>query len=525
MQSAKAITCIPARKKLFSTAPLDGKTKRRVAAYARVSTDSAEQMSSYEAQVDYYTRLITEKPEWKFVKVYTDEGISGTTTRHRAGFKEMVSDSLGGKVDLIITKSVSRFARNTVDSLTTVRQLKEKGVEIYFEKENIYTLDAKGELLITIMSSLAQEESRSISENVTWGQRKRMADGKVTLPYARFLGYKKGENNLPQIVEEEAKIVRLIYQLFLEGKTPGHIAKYLTGQNIPTPAGKKIWPSNTVLSILTNEKYKGEALLQKAYTVNFLTKKRKINEGEVPQYYVEKSHPAIVSPEVFDLAQEEVRRRKGFPSLHSSVGVFSSKLVCGECGSYYGSKVWHSNDKYRRIIYQCNNKYKNGEKCRTPHLDEQTIKELFVSAINRLIENKGEIFDNFKIMDTQFFDTTALGAEMKSLSDEIEILEGLMQKCVEENAHSILDQGEYQERYGALAAKHETAKNRLAELEVSRKEKKGRRSMAKAFLSKLQEQDTLITDFDEQLWHSLVDHVKVGGGGDIRFVFRDGTVS
>ena len=215
----------------------------------------------------------------------------------------MVRDALNGEIDLIVTKSISRFARNTVDSLVTIRKLKEKGVEVYFEKENIRTLDSKGELLITIMSSLAQEESRSISENVTWGQRKRFADGKVSMPYARFLGYEKGEDNTPQVNAGEAVVVRQIYSLFLEGCTPHTIAKRLTADGIPSPAGKDNWFPGTIKSILTNEKYKGDALLQKSYTVDFLSKKMKINEGEVPQYYVENSHPAIISPEVFDMVQ------------------------------------------------------------------------------------------------------------------------------------------------------------------------------------------------------------------------------
>jgi DNA invertase Pin-like site-specific DNA recombinase len=199
-----------------------------VAGYARVSTDSDEQFTSYEAQIDYYTQYIKKRDDWEFVKVYTDEGISGTNTKRREGFNEMVADALAGKIDLIVTKSVSRFARNTVDSLVTVRKLKEHHVEVFFEKENIYTFDSKGELLITIMSSLAQEESRSISENVTWGQRKRFADGKVSLPYRRFLGYRKGEDGLPEIVPEEAVIVRDIYRMFISGKSVSAIAKILT---------------------------------------------------------------------------------------------------------------------------------------------------------------------------------------------------------------------------------------------------------------------------------------------------------
>lgn len=227
-----------------------------MAGYARVSTDRDEQLTSYEAQVEYYTHYIKGRSDWKFAGIYTDEGISGTNTKHREGFKRMIADALAGKIDLIITKSVSRFARNTVDSLTTVRKLKDKGIEIYFEKENIWTLDAKGELLITIMSSLAQEESRSISENVTWGHRKRFADGKVSLAFSHFLGYDKGPNGNLVVNKEQAKIVKLIYRLYLSGYTFHSIAKELTEQKIPTPAGCKIWRANTIRSILMNENIK-----------------------------------------------------------------------------------------------------------------------------------------------------------------------------------------------------------------------------------------------------------------------------
>lgn len=242
--TAARVTVIPAKKDRLPINVLSSEARKlRVAAYARVSTNNEEQLTSYEAQVDYYTRYIQSKDEWQFVEVYTDEGISATNTKKRDGFNRMVADALAGKIDLIITKSISRFARNTVDTLTTVRKLKEKGIEVFFEKENIRTLDGKGELLITIMSSLAQEESRSISENVTWGQRKRFADGKVSLPYRRFLGYEKGPDGLPVIVESEAVIIRLIYRLFLYGKSPSAIATYLTDEGIPTPGGKKVWLS------------------------------------------------------------------------------------------------------------------------------------------------------------------------------------------------------------------------------------------------------------------------------------------
>jgi len=289
----RKVTAIPATITKYTAVPIGSKRKRRVAGYARVSTDHEDQVTSYEAQVDYYTNYIKGRDDWEFVAIYTDEGISATNTKRREGFKAMVADALAGKIDLIVTKSVSRFARNTVDSLTTVRTLKEKGVEIYFEKENIWTLDAKGELLITIMSSLAQEESRSISENTTWGQRKRFADGKASVAYKRFLGYDRGPNGGFVVNQEQAKTVKLIYKLFLDGLTCHAIAKELTERKLPTPGGKAVWSQSTVRSILTNEKYKGDALLQKEFTVDFLKKKTKKNEGEIPQYYVEGNHEAI----------------------------------------------------------------------------------------------------------------------------------------------------------------------------------------------------------------------------------------
>ncbi len=273
--------------------------RKRVAAYARVSVESERMQHSLSAQVSYYNSYIQKNPEWEFAGIYADYGISGTSLQKRDEFNRMLSDCEAGKIDLILTKSVSRFARNTVDSLTTIRLLKEHNVECYFEKENIWTFDSKGELLLTIMSSLAQEESRSISENVTWGHRKRFADGKVSVPYGRFLGYDRGEDGNLVVNEAEAVIIRRIYSLFLEGLTPYAIAKKLTAEHIPTPGGKTIWRGSTVRSILQNEKYKGDALLQKVFTTDFLSKKKKKNEGEVPQYYVEGNHEAIISPEVF----------------------------------------------------------------------------------------------------------------------------------------------------------------------------------------------------------------------------------
>lgn len=519
----KTIRTIPATLGRLAEVSLAPAIKKRVAAYARVSTDNDEQLNSYEAQVDHYTRHIQDNDNWTFVEVYADEGISATSTKKRDGFNRMIKDALDGKIDLIITKSVSRFARNTVDTLTTVRQLKEKGVEVYFEKENIYTLDSKGELLITIMSSLAQEESRSISENVTWGQRKRMQDGKVSLPYGQFLGYEKGEDGLPKIVESQAKIVRLIYTLFLQGKTINAITRHLTAEGIPTPAGKEKWNVSTVLSILQNEKYKGDAILQKGYTVDFLTKKKKKNEGEVPQYYVENSHPAIIEPEVYDLVQVELKKRKSTGRMQSGLSPFSSRIICGECGGFYGSKVWHSTSKYRRTIWQCNHKYKGGDKCQTPHLYEVAVQKAFVDALNQLYGDRERLIEDYGVIIQVLTDTSALDKEAKAQQDECDVVMELIRKCVEENSRTALNQDEYQTRYGALLTRYETAKNRLDEITEEKQARAAKRENISRFIADLERCGGLLTEFDESLWYETVETVTVYSENDVAVAFKDGS--
>ncbi|MBQ3426270.1 MAG: recombinase family protein, partial [Clostridia bacterium] len=337
----KKVRIIPPTIDRYTSSPIDEPRLRRVAAYARVSTDMLEQLTSYEAQIDYYTKYIKEHEGWEFVKVYTDEGITGTSTKKRDGFNEMIRDALDGKIDLIVTKSVSRFARNTVDSLTTIQKLRDHNVECYFEKENVYTFDSKGDLLLTFMSGLAQEEARNISENTTWGQRKRFADGDVTLAYSRFLGYDKGTDGKLVINEKQAALVRRIYKMYLHGYSFCGIARKLTEEGIPTVTGKKQWHDNIIKSILTNEKYKGDALLQKSYTVDFLTKKVKKNNGEVQQYYIENDHEAIIPVDTFDAVQRLVESGRNGINNRNSKYVLSGKVFCGECGSVFGSKVWH----------------------------------------------------------------------------------------------------------------------------------------------------------------------------------------
>ena len=505
---------------LTTSASINSKKKRRVAGYARVSTDHADQVTSYEAQVDYYTHYIKGRDDWQFAGMYTDEGISATNTKHCEGFNTMVRDALAGKIDLIITKSVSRFARNTVDSLTTVRKLKDNGIEVYFEKENIWTLDAKGELLITIMSSLAQEESRSMSENTTWGHRKRFADGKVSVPFQHFLGYDRGPDGNLVVNPEQAETVKLIYRLFLAGYTFHSIARELTEQGYATPSGKKKWCPGTVQSILTNEKYKGDALPQKRYTVNFLTKEQRVNKGEVPQYYVEHNHEAIINPKTFDWVQDEIRRRKACKARYSGVSIFSSKIKCGACGSWYGAKVGHSNDKERRTIYQCNGKFK--QHCDTSHLTENEIKDVFVRAFNQLIGIKDEVIANIRILQQSLSDTSDMAKEQDRLSEDMNVLAGMTEQLIAENARVAMDQDNYKKRYDDLAGRYEAAKKQCDAVTDEIHHRQSRNEQMDVFIKELEEQG-ILTEFDERLWSSLVDFITVYSKDDIRVTFRDGT--
>lgn len=359
----------------------------KVAAYARVSSGKEAMLHSLSAQISYYSKLIQENPKWKYAGVYADEAKTGTKDK-RSEFRRLLSDCREGKIDLIITKSISRFARNTLDFLNVIRELKSIKVDVYFEKENIHSMSEEGELMLTLLSSFAQEESFSASENCKWRIRKRFQNGEpVNL---RFLfGYKISKGGI-EIDEENANIVRCIFSHYTSGIGCTKIARMLIQLCIPTLRGGK-WTADSVRNIILNEKYKGDALLQKCYTVDFLTKKRKKNEGEVPQYYVKNSHEAIISPEVYDLVQAEIKKRAQSPRIFSSSSPFSSKIECAECGSFYGSKVWHSNSKYRRVVWRCNAKYKDKEKCKTLHVYEEKIKEEFVKAFNTLIENKYEV--------------------------------------------------------------------------------------------------------------------------------------
>lgn len=344
----------------------------RVAAYCRVSTDRDTQESSYEIQKEHYEELIEKTPGWDLAGIYADEGISGTSVKRREAFKKMMRDSEKGLIDLIVTKSISRFARNTVDCLGYARMLKALNVPVYFEKENINTMDSGGEFLLTVMASLAQQESISLSQNVKLGLQYRYQQGKVSMGFSRFLGFRKDEKGDMVVIEEEAKIVRMIYEMVIDRFSFGEICAFLTEKGIPSP-GKKEWYKGTIVRMLRNEKYAGDVILQKTCTTDVLNKVRERNDGIVPKYYVRDHHEPIVSHEIWLKTQAELRRR----TMENS----PFKLYCKKCGGAY--RLY----KGRKLM--CNTRIKRGpRKCNNDIILLDEFEEVAVKAINCFIEKK-----------------------------------------------------------------------------------------------------------------------------------------
>ncbi|MBQ8306136.1 MAG: recombinase family protein [Blautia sp.] len=399
-----AVQVIKATKQTQGLAPsvLRNSTKMKVAAYCRVSTDSDEQETSYEAQCRHYTDFISANPEWEMAGIYADEGISGTSTRKREQFNKMIADCEAGLIDMVITKSISRWARNTIDSLQNIRKLKDLGIPVLFEKENINTMDAKGEVLITIMSSIAQQESESISKNVRIGIQYGFQQGKGRLNTTQFLGLEKGEDGrMLVIIPEEAALVRRIYREYLEGYSPGMIAGRLTADEILTPAGKKTWYQSTVVSILENEKYCGDLLMQKYFVVDFLTHKIIKNTGQLPQYYVEDAHEPIIPKPVFFQVQGEMQRRSLLRSdptklRFGSTMALSGRLVCGRCGRVLKR---YTNPNPQLIDWRCRKRSYNKRSitreveplCPCRNVPEREAKMAIITAFNQLPAQRDEL--------------------------------------------------------------------------------------------------------------------------------------
>lgn len=378
----KNIVIIPAEEVLAASGKKEGRL--RVAAYCRVSTEEERQLGSFENQIEYFTRLIEEKPGYELVSIYSDEGISGTSTRHRNGFMTMIKDCEAGKIDLIITKSISRFARNTKDSLDYTRKLKDMGIGIYFEKEGINTIDSSGELLLTLFSCFAQEESRSISENTAWGIRSKFQQGIPHLNITNILGYDKDENGKLVINEEQAAIVRRIYRCYLEGFSLHGIARALNAENIPGVRGNVKWCATTIQRLLENEKYKGDLLMQKTFTANYLTRQHVKNTGQLNQYYIPQNHPEIIPVEEWEAVQEEIARRRSFVKKHSLRGTcgsvntpFYARIFCKSCGRKL-MRIYHNG--IRHPFWHC-------EVCGI-QIEDEELRSRFLEAFNGLVEQR-----------------------------------------------------------------------------------------------------------------------------------------
>lgn len=440
------VTFIPAWNRSGKGIKGELKPKLRVAAYCRVSTDSEEQASSYEAQVAHYTKKIQEEDTWELAGIYADDGISGTNTKKREEFNRMIEDCMTGKIDRVITKSISRFARNTVDCLQYIRQLKEQGIPVYFEKENIDTMDIKGEVLLTIMASLAQQESESLSQNVKLGIQFRYQQGQVQVNHNRFLGYTKDENKKLIIDPEQAVVVKRIYYEYLEGKSLVQIGRGLEKDNILTAAGKERWRPETLKKILQNEKYIGDALLQKTYTVDLLTKKRVKNTGYVPQYYVENNHEAIIPKDLYLRVQEEMSRRANLrcdktskKRVYSSKYALSSLVCCSKCGDIYRRIQWNNRGR-RSTVWRCCKRVEHGPKeCSARTIVEEDLHQVIVVAINEAIGGKATFLPMLKA-----------NIEMV-LSSEVEDIVAKFDKELEELQKQLLERVNARKEYDDIA--------------------------------------------------------------------------
>lgn len=507
--------------------------KMRVAAYCRVSTDSEEQLNSYEAQKSYYTQKIQDSPDWEMAGIYADEGITGTSLKKRTEFKKMITACKRGHIDLIITKSLSRFARNTVDCLETVRLLKANGIGVYFEKENINTLTESSEFLITLFSGFAQAESESLSKNVAWGKAKSAEAGKVTFQYKKMLGYRKGADGQPEIVPEEAEVIKRIYHRYLDGCTLGQIKRELDEDNVPTAQGVDSWSPAIIHNILTNEKYIGDALLQKTYVTDCISKKVKKNQGERAMYYVENNHPAIISREVFDQVRNEMTRRSSKRKVlqksgKTELGKYSGKyaltelLVCGECGSPYKRVTWARNGK-KRIVWRCVSRLEFGTKyCHnSPTLDESKLHSAILAAMNEFAAIRQEVCPDVLAMAEEAKQALSqAGAKLLELKKHLEAVSREQSDLLDRLLENMGDV-ELNAKMKALTDEKESLKAQILDtqqMEVSLEEQAARHQQ---MWDSIMECSTGYTEFDDEFVRQIIQKITVEDEEIIRIHFRD----
>ena len=531
-QTVRKVTVIPPIAEMQGESRIDMHPKR-VAAYCRVSTDREEQEHSFETQKAMYTEMIMMKPTWQMAGIYADEGITGTVAKKRPGFMKMIEDCRKGKIDMIVTKSVSRFSRNNLDCLMYVRELKQLGIPIIFEKEGINTIQVSSELLLTLFGALSQAESESISMNVKLGIRQSLKNGNVRFSYKTFLGYRKGVDGQPEIVPEQADIVRRIYNDFLAGATYLEIAKRLTEEHVPTMGGGNRWFSERIKSILKNEKYKGDALLQKTYITDPISKRVKKNNGELPMYYVENSHPAIIERRIFDRVQEEIARRAGKKKVKQTgtkteLGRYSGKyaltelLYCGECGTPYRRCTW-SRDGKKKIVWRCVSRLDYGKKyCKnSPSVEESRLHNAIAAAITKKANseeiNIGGIMNHIESFGSQR-DTDGIIQRQRRIAEIEKVIDDLARLNSDEAQNGELDY-----KFSELYAELYSVKDELEEMQ----------SVASALdgdmLNEMREVVTGLknhpVEYDDKVVRQLIDCIKVMSADTIKICFKDGTVT
>ena len=531
-QTGRKVTVIPPIAEMQGESRIDMRPKR-VAAYCRVSTDREEQEHSFETQKAMYTEMIMMKPTWQMAGIYADEGITGTVAKKRPGFMKMIEDCRKGKIDMIVTKSVSRFSRNNLDCLMYVRELKQLGIPIIFEKEGINTIQVSSELLLTLFGALSQAESESISMNVKLGIRQSLKNGNVRFSYKTFLGYRKGADGQPEIVPEQADIVRRIYNDFLAGATYLEIAKRLTDENVPTMGGGNRWFSERIKSILKNEKYKGDALLQKTYITDPISKRVKKNNGELPMYYVENSHPAIIERRIFDRVQEEIARRAGKKKVKQTgtkteLGRYSGKyaltelLYCGECGTPYRRCTW-SRDGKKKIVWRCVSRLDYGKKyCKnSPSVEESRLHNAIAAAITKKANseeiNIGGIMDHIESFGSQR-DTDGIIQRQRRIAEIEKVIDDLARLNSDE-----AQSGELDYKFSELYAELYSVKDELEEMQS------GASALDGDMLNEMREVVTGLknhpVEYDDKVVRQLIDCIKVMSADTIKICFKDGTVT
>ena len=531
----RRVRVIPATRQTTARGPRhDG--KRRVAAYCRVSTNSEEQLNSYAAQKTYYTQKIEENPDWELAGIFADEGLSGTSMKKRAEFRRMIAACKRGRIDMILTKSLSRFARNTVDCLDTVRILKANGIGVIFEKENINTLTESSEFLITLFSGFAQAESESLRGNVIKGKQFSMREGNVTFQYKKLLGYRRGVDGKPEIVPEEAETVRRIYARYLEGASEGEIKKELEADNVPTAAGLTGWSHRVIHSILTNEKYIGNALLQKTYVTDCISKKVVKNNGELPMYYIENNHPGIVPKELFQRVQEEMARRtskrkvmqktsKTEQGKYSAKYALSELLVCGECGTPYKRCTWSRNGK-KRIVWRCVSRLEFGKKyCHnSPSLDEDKIHTAIVAALNRYGAIRAEVIEGaLTLADASQIHSVGGGMSQLALRERLEALTSeqniLLDKILKD-----INNSELNAQLKVIAEEKQSILDQLAAHQEDEKQRALRESRQQERDEWLERQELKFTHYDDIITRRFVEKITVVDAETIRVKIQDADV-